>query len=525
MRKQMFVFLRFFNVVLYVGAFAGSAMLNGQTWERDTINFERISQRAEELASSPFSKESYMVLPDWARKLTYDQLRDIRFRPESAIWLREGLPYRMMMFHPGFLFLETVKVFEFTSSHYQQIRFSGDFFSYGALLKVPQDVPSDLGFAGFRLHCPLNSQEYYDELVSFLGGSYFRALGKKQHYGISARGIAVDTGVEGATEEFPSFREFWVQKPEKNDKHVQLYALMDGESLTGVYHFKFVPGEDTVVEVKARLFFRKSVKRLGIAPMSSMFWFGENSMRKFDDFRPEVHDSDGLLIKMSSEETVWRPLMNDTGRLEFSFFRMNTFQGFGLMQRDRSFASYEDPEAVYHLRPSLWVEPVSGFENGELMLMEIPTKDEFSDNVVALWQPLTIPAVGKPYNFSYRQYWTLTREMSDSAKVVGMRTGLHSFYKERRIVAVDFKGDALAKLADVGDWVCEVEARAVKADKQVFAKDVFLSHFPDGRVRMNFQLTVKEDQKLSEQGAVELRAFIRNKDKRLTETWVYRINL
>ncbi|MEN9535894.1 MAG: hypothetical protein RIR37_1167, partial [Verrucomicrobiota bacterium] len=312
--------------------------------------------------------------------LTYDQYRDIRFNPNQALWASDNLPFRAMFFHPGYLYREPVTLNEFTSSHQQRIRLAEAFFNYGPLIQKHGELPADGGFAGFRLHTTLNNPEYFDELIVFQGASYWRALGRNQRWGISSRGIAVDTGIDGGAEEFPNFREFWLRKPEPGETQARLYALLDGPSYTGAYAFKIHPGNETIVEVRAVIFTRRAVQRLGIAPMSSMFWFGENSRRRFDDFRPEVHDTDGLAIRMGTGERIWRPICNDSGRLEFSFFSMDKCDGFGLLQRDRRFSAYEDDEAAYHLRPSLWIEPTSDWGPGRVMLMEIPTTNELADN-------------------------------------------------------------------------------------------------------------------------------------------------
>ena len=352
----------------------------GHTWEREDIGFDSLQSRARDFANKPYTPPNRDSLPAWMNDLTYDQYRDIRFNPNQALWATENLPFRAMFFHPGYLYREPVVLNEFTSSHQQRIRLAEAFFNYGPLIQKHGELPPDGGFAGFRLHTQLNNSDYFDELIVFQGASYWRALGRNQRWGISSRGIAVDTGAEGATEEFPNFREFWLRKPQPGETQARLYALLDGPSYTGAYAFKIQPGNETIVEVRAVIFARRAVQRLGIAPMSSMFWFGENSRRRFDDFRPEVHDTDGLAIRMGTGERIWRPICNDSGRLEFSFFSMDKCDGFGLLQRDRRFGAYEDDEAAYHLRPSLWIEPTSDWGSGSVMLMEIPTGNE-----LAIW--------------------------------------------------------------------------------------------------------------------------------------------
>jgi len=500
-----------------------SPLASGQIWEREDVTFEGIDARARELASRPHVPPDKEALPDWMKGLSYDQYRDIRFVPERALWASDNLPFRAMLFHPGYLFREPVTINEYTDTHQQKIRLAEAFFHYGPLVGQRGDLPPDAGFAGFRLHAPLNRPDYFDELAVFQGASYWRALGKHQRYGISSRGIAVDTGAERASEEFPLFREFWLRKPGPEDRAAMLFALLDGPSFTGAYGFVIQPGDDTVMTVRAVLYARRAVKRLGLAPMSSMFWFGENSRRRFDDFRPEVHDSDGLAIRMGSGERIWRPVMNDTGRLEFSFFPMDQCAGFGLLQRDRRFAAYEDGEAAYDLRPSLWIEPTSDWGAGRVMLMEIPTHNELTDNVVALWEPSRTPQAGERIELSYKQHWTMAEDPGQAGgRVVATRTGLHDWQPEQRTVAIEFAGGRLE------NWQGEPPEAVVtalgEAGARIRIQGLAVQPLPGGRWRAAFQIAPSaEGGKLADVGPQELRCCLKKGEDFLTETWAYRI--
>ena len=512
---------RNFILLAFLGSLTTSALC--QTWEREEIGFESIQSRARDLANKPYVAPNRDSLPAWMNELTYDQYRDIRFNPTQALWAAEKLPFRAMFFHPGYLFREPVTLNEFTSTHQQKIRLAEAFFNYGPLINKHGDLPAEGGFAGFRLHTPLNNPEYYDELAVFQGASYWRALGKDQRYGISSRGIAVDTGAEGATEEFPNFREFWLRKPQPNDTQAVFYALLDGPSYSGAYQFKISPANTTIIDVKAVLFARRVVGRLGIAPMSSMFWFGENSRRRFDDFRPEVHDSDGLAIRTGTGERLWRPISNDTGKLEFSFFDMEKCDGFGLLQRDRRFAAYEDGEAAYHLRPSLWIEPTSDWGAGRVMLMEIPTTNELADNTVAMWEPSRTPQPGDRIEFSYRQHWTMDEDPSQAdGRVVATRSGVHDWQKEQRTIAVEFVGNALGQRSDTPIMPL-VQVVGAGADK-IKIQGITLQPLPEARWRVAFQIAPSaEGGKLADIGPVELRCCLKRGDNFLTETWVHRV--
>ena len=495
-----------------------------QDWEREKVDFAEIEGLAKQLAAEPYAAPNKESLPGWMKGLTYDQYRDIRFKEDMALWKKDELPFRAMFFHPGYLFREPVTIREATGTHMQDVRLTEAFFNYGPLVGERGDMPSDGGFAGFRLHAPLNKPEVFDELAVFQGASYWRALGKGQLYGISARGVAVDTGADGVPEEFPAFREFWLMKPAAGAETVVLYGLLDGPSLSGAYRFEIRPGDDTRIAVKAVLFPRKEIGRLGIAPMSSMFWFGENSKRRFDDFRPEVHDSDGLAVHLGSGEKIWRPLANDTGNLDFSFFNTDGCRGFGLLQRDRRFQAYEDGEAGYEKRPSLWIEPTSEWGAGSVMLMEIPTANELADNAVAMWVPEKKAGPGQRLEFSYIQHWTMAQDPSGAGRfVAATRTGVHDWQPEQRTMVVEFEGEGL--VAEDGAMPeAFVEARSLSGAEAV-VQGTAVQGLPGGRVRLAFQLAPKEEGvKLSETGPLELRAGLKRGEDFLTETWVYRIN-
>ncbi|WP_411826008.1 glucan biosynthesis protein [Luteolibacter sp. AS25] len=510
---RLFLFVLFFNGVA-----------SARDWGRDDIDFGAVRGFAEELSREPYQAVRREDLPEWVRNLNYDQYRSIVFNEHHTLWAGENLPFRTMFFHPGYIFQEPVMINEMTDTHRQRVRFSKEFFQYGHLTEHHGPLPPEVGFGGFKVLADLDGKDGYDELAVFQGASYWRALGKGQHYGISARGIAVNTGLEGVEEEFPAFREFWLKKPQPGAEKLTVFALLDGASMTGAYEFQIDPGDETVMDVKMVLFPRREIERLGIAPMSSMFWFGENSRRRFDDFRPEVHDSDGLTIRRGNGERIWRPVANDTGLLDFSFFGMDKCDGFGLLQRDRRFDSYEDSEADYHIRPSLWIEPTSDWGSGNVMLMEIPTNNEVADNTVAMWVPDRKVVKGEPLEFSYRQVWTMNGNPAQAdAYVVGSRTGVLDWQKDMRTMVVEFAGESLK---DEGGKLPEglVEVVGDKTE-QVKITDVNVEEMPGDRVRLVFKLTAEGGEgALVGAGPIELRAALKRGENYLTETWIYRID-
>lgn len=500
---------------------AGTGLLPAQTWKRDDVDFGKFENRARELAQQPYKAPDREVLPGWMKALNYDQYCNIRFRGEQSLWAQENLPFRSQFFHPGYIYREPVQIHEFTQSHAQEVRFTPAFFEYGHLIGERGESPATAGFSGVKFLAAVNNNTPIDEMAVFQGASYWKALGKGQQYGISARGIAIDTGAEGVSEEFPAFREFWLKKPAQGDNQLLMMALLDGPSVTGAYVFAMQPGQTTSLAVHAVLFPRKQVKRFGIAPLSSMFWFGENSRQRFDDFRPEVHDSDGLAVKLGTGECLWRPLSNDGGKVEFSFIETNKLSGFGLLQRDRHFTSYEDDQADYHKRPSVWIEPTNDWGAGSVMLMEIPTKRETDDNMVAMWVPKNSLQPGQRYEFDYQQHWSMEEDPAKAGgHVVATRTGLHG---DQRIVAVEFSGVDETKLGE-GKKPQAVVDIIGEGGNVAKIQHLNVQELPDKRWRVSFQIAPKKDgAKLGDIGSIELRAALKSGDNYLSETWVNRI--
>jgi len=423
--------------------------------------FTQVAERARALAARPYVKPGGSLPRDLAA-LTYDGHRDIRFRPERALWRAAGLPFEVQFFHPGWLFADPVRVHEVSAEGTRELGVDPRDFDYGRNRLDPAAWPK-LGFAGFRVHYPLNSPAYKDELVVFLGASYFRALGRGQRYGLSARALAIDTvprpgkpaSGEYKGEEFPRFVAFWLERPAADATSLTVHALLDSPRAAGAYTFTVTPGESTVMQVRARLYLREdgeNIATLGIAPLTSMFLHGENQPDA-GDFRPEVHDSDGLAVHAGSGEWLWRPLVNPQfarkpGVLTTSFATTDP-RGFGLMQRDRAFASYEDLEARYELRPSAWVEPIGQWGAGRVELVQLPTDEEIHDNIVAYWLPDRLPRRGEPLELAYRVHWQMKQEARPGTSWVAQTRRGRSYGKlaagEEKFV-IDFVGPALAAL-------------------------------------------------------------------------------
>lgn len=464
------------------------------------------------------SRRSYQApqgkLPPSLKSVDYDTYRTLRYRPDKSLWAGQRVGFTAQFFHLGFLFKDKIGIYEVVDGQARSIAYSPDLFNFGGPAPKGLDDPN-LGFAGFRLHAPLNRPDYYDEVGAFLGASYFRLLGRGQRYGKSARGLAIDTAAP-AGEEFPRFTSFWLERPKPGANKVVLHALLDSPATTGAYSFTIWPGEDTIADVDAVIFPRHQIGVLGLAPLTSMFFFGENDRARADDFRPEVHDSDGLAIWTGAGEWIWRPLTNPQ-RLRVASFSDRSPKGFGLIQRDRAFSSYEDLETRYDLRPSVWVEPRGDWGAGQVRLVEIPTTDETNDNIVAFWCPDQRLGKGNRLSFSYRLHWCAQPPFQgNGAQVTATRTGQSGVpgqpnkAKGGRKFAIEFQGGILGNLRE-GDAV-----QAVVSAQRGRVLPAIVEAMPRPAAwRATFDVVPDGSE------PVELRCYLKFGDTALTETWSY----
>lgn len=514
----MFILRRLFGLTAGLFLFVLSAQA-----QTAPFGLQDVETLARDLAASPFI-DSQGQVPQVLKTISYDQWRDIRFDPDKSLWREDKLPFELQFFHPGLFYDRTVAINVVDKNAVTRLGFDTAAFNYGRNDFAGQ-MPADMGYAGFRIHSAINTKKYLDEFLVFLGASYFRAVGKGQHYGLSARGLAVDTA-EATGEEFPFFREFWIVKPGKKDKSITIYALLDSRRVTGAFRFEATPGAETVMDVESVLFLREPVTRLGIAPLTSMFIFGENSNpRVSDDFRPEVHDSDGLMARFENEEWIWRPLQNPRS-LTVNVFNAPNIRGMGLMQRDTDFDSYLDLEARYEARPSAWVEPKGDWGPGRLHLVQIPSPEEIHDNIVTFWAPDKLPGIGEPLRLDYRLRWTsLQRVTSPEGQVVSTRTARGKSEKSRLFV-LEFQGGKLDDLPDdaaldANVWVGQ---GGKLLEKRVYRNTV------TGTWRLVFEIEPDAASGLSlvlpdKRPFIEMRAILQHGMTPLTETWTYAIKL
>jgi glucans biosynthesis protein len=485
---------------LALAASAPNASTSSQDNPFDPANVRKV---ARELAQKPY-KASDFTLPDQFKNLDYDKYRKIRFIPEKALWRGENLPFQIQLFHRGFYFSNRVDIYEVIQGRAQMVRYSPGLFTFDDI--PPPQVNADLGFAGFRIHAPINRADYFDEVGVFLGASYFRAVAKGQTYGLSARGLAINTA-EPKGEEFPLFKTFWIEKPQPKTDSIVIHALLDSKSAAAAYRFTIRPGEATIYDVEMTLYPRVDVSEPGIAPLTSMFFFDSNDRKKVDDFRPAVHDSDGLVMHNGRGEKLWRVLTNPAD-LQVSSFYDTSPRSFGLMQRQRDFHTYEDLESHFEKRPSLRVEPIGDWGNGEVRLIEIPTQSEIHDNIVAFWRPKNPLLAKGEYSFTYRLHWQGAESEVPLAMFTKTRVGAAS--ETARLFVLDLIGDKL-KGVDPSSISGRVSANFGKVTNVVTQPNP-----ENGGWRLSFNLEPDKNP------VVELRAQVMKNDDPLSEIWLYR---
>lgn len=433
---------RAFLQTVLAGLFGGALASTTRAQEAATapFSFETVIARARAAAAQPFQRPAMALTPPFA-DLSYDAFRAIRPREDRRLFGQDR-GFQLELLPPGGQYGDRVEIALVNGETATPLAFSADFFDFHPNYfpfpdgRAPVAAGEGLGFSGFRLRHELNRPGVWDETVVFQGASYFRAVARDMLYGLSARGLALGAG--GPAEEFPLFTAFWIEEPQPGVGTLTLYALLDSASVAGAYAFRITPGAETTMEIYCRLFPRADLNAVGVAPLTSMYYFGPESRVGVDDFRDAVHDSGGLRMINGIGERLLRPLRNPR-KVEVSAFLDENPQSFGLIQRFRDFAHYQDSEARYELRPSAWVEPSGDWGRGAVILIEIPTGDEFADNIVAFWRPEAPLLAGSEHAYAYRLVWGQTPgEALPLAEVFATRSGKSIHDGEERSFAVDF---------------------------------------------------------------------------------------
>lgn len=494
---------------------------SGWSTQAHAFALDDITARAKALMEKPYVAP-VSNLPAVFSQMQFADYQKIQPRRDGFEWANLNTPFKLAFYHQGMHFNTPVKINEVLGDAVQEIRYDPARFDFSDL-KIDHNATKTLGYAGFRVLYPINHAGKNDEIMSVLGASYFRVIGKGQVYGLSARALAVDT-IAGNGEEFPHFTEFWIKRPAPQDKQLVIYALLDSPRATGAYRFVLKPGTDAVLDVQARIFLRDKVAKLGIAPLTSMFLYGPNQLVNRRNFRPAIHDSNGLAIHTGSGEWLWRPL-NDPQNVQTSAFEAENPKGFGLLQRGRDFANFEDLKDRYDLRPSAWIEPQGNWGKGHVELVEIPTADETNDNIVAFWTPDSLPPKGAPLKFDYRMHWTMDEPALLKNETAWVNQTFHTdgelvqanlirHIDGTTALLVDFVGPTLADLpanATISPQV-SVGANAELVDTQLQRNPAINGW------RLTLRVKIKDPTQV-----VELRAALASGGKLLTETWAYQL--
>ncbi|MBA5778665.1 glucan biosynthesis protein [Stappia sp. F7233] len=502
---------RLFTAALLGALFHAGAASAAELGKPVPFSFETLTDRARGLAAKPYQPTPVQAA-EVLEEIDYDAHWKIAFRPERTLEVVPGVP--VQMFHLGRYFKEPVALYQLEGGMAREILYSPDYYDKPADSPARR-LPGDVGFAGFRVM----RADLKTDWISFLGASYFRTDGASRQYGQSARGLAIDTGLS-TPEEFPRFSAFWLGGPEREGDTMTIYALLESKSVVGAYRMALrnAEGAGQVIDVDERLFFRNKVERLGIAPMTSMFWYSESNRPTALDWRPEVHDTDGLALISRDGERIWRPLQNPS-EIRTSSFVAPDVRGFGLAQRDRSFENYQDDGVFYNRRPSVWIEPLKPFGEGAVQLVEIPTDDEIYDNIVAYFAPAKVPEAGESAEFSYRMHWGDRQPFHDAgAIVVATRAGQGGVPGQPRPqgqikMVIEFEGPSLEGLTreDGVEGVVELSSGEP-------INPYVLPVVGTPRWRLVF------DAKLPETGIIEGRAYLKTDKDVLTETWLGQIS-
>lgn len=504
------------------GLFAARAMAATADGEIEHFDFEALQAHAKQLAGNPFVDTSQQLPPTLA-KMTPQQFNAIQYDPAHSLWNDIKGQLDVQFFHVGMGFKQPVRMYSVDpqTKEAREVHFRPQLFNYESSGVDKAQLKGDLGFAGFKLFKAPEIATH--DVLSFLGASYFRAVDSSGQYGLSARGLAIDTYAK-RKEEFPNFTKFWFETPIKDNTRFVVYALLDSPSATGAYRFDIdCQASQVVMAIDAHINARQAIEQLGIAAMTSMFSCGTHERRMCDTIHPEIHDSDRLAMWRGNGEWICRPL-NNPATLQFNAFADKDPKGFGLVQTDHEFSSYQDTVDWYSRRPSLWVEPTTAWGEGSIDLLEIPTTGETLDNIVAFWTPKAPVTAGTSLNFGYKLYWSALPPVGTPlARVHATRSGMGGFiegwapgehYPEvwARRFAVDFTGGGLERLAEGTG----IEPVITVSSGEV--KDFNVLLIPDIKgYRITFDWYPNSDSV----APVELRLFIRSHDRTLSETWLY----
>lgn len=456
------------------------------------------------LARRPYTAAT-SDLPEPLKALNYEQYVAIKAQPQALIWGGEGRGFVVEPLHRGFVFTNPVSLFAVEDGVVRRIGYDRSQFEFGRV--NPQSFPPDLDFSGFRLFSTSGQGQAF-EFALVQGASFFRAMGRGQNYGVVSRTLTLRPA-ETRGEEFPSFRAFWFERPSPGSNALVAHGLLDSESVVGAVRMTFRPGEVTIVDVEMTLVPRVTLEHVGFAGMTGTFLHGPIDRRGVDDARAAVYEATGLQILNGSGELLWRPLQNPE-TLQISAFLDTNPQGFGLLQRERSFESFQDDDQRWERRPSLWIEPVGDWGPGAVQLIEIPSDSEVNDNILAYWRPKNPIAANTEASIAYREFWCWSPPGRPAlASVSSTRVGRGTNNRRRRFL-VDFSGESLFRIP-AGD----IKASLSATPGQILGLKLW--SYPDRKaMRVSFDLDPGSD------NSSEMRLVLEAGGKPISETWLYR---
>ena len=441
--------------------------------------------------------------------ITYEQYsRAIVYKEDQAIWRKDDGPFWLEPYHTaGTIFAFPVELYTVEGGRAARIPYSASAFEFNPPAKQPA-TPAQSDFAGFRALGQIDKPGAFREFLSFLGASNFRAIAEGQGFGVSARALAINTGQTGG-EDIPLFRSFWIERPKPIDQSLTIHALLDCQSAVGRYKFVVTPGYDTVIETEAVIYPRRRIPYAGIAPIASRFFFGPGVPPKRRDYRPRVHDSEALYIFNAAGDQIWRPLLNPD-RLQFSVFLDKTPKGFGLIQKERSFASFQDLDQHFEKRPSLWIEPLGDWGEGSIDLIELPAPEEINENIVCFWRPKDGLGPGIGHRYRYRMHWCWNPPVENKRATI-QQTRVGETKAGEVAFLLDFANTEACEGCNAASLTANVTASAGEV------RNVRLAPGPaPATQRLRFEYVPAGSD------PVDLRAELMADGKPVSETWIFR---
>lgn len=462
-----------------------------------------VVELARKLAQKPFIEPK--KAPEALAEIDYSTYRQINFQQDAAIWGNAPTPFSVQLFAPGYIYKQLIDIDVVENGKSSPVEVSELSF------RVPNESIGKLleeagKYAGFRLHYPINRNDYKDEFIVFQGASYFRGVSKGQVYGLSTRGLAINVA-DPMGEEYPLFRKFWIERPSSHQEAIVVHGLLDSVSVAGAYRFAIYPGDPSRMGVDVMLFPRQDVPNIGLAPLTSMFMHGGIDRSDIADYRPAVHDSEGLLMEKGNSEKIWRPLNNPRG-LQVSAFMDENPKGFGLMQPNRKVDYYQDLEAKYHLRPSAWVEPTGDWGKGRVELVEIPSDSEANDNIVAYWKPEKGLKKGQSFAYAYQLTWLDSVPKAEGGVSVVRSAGGRKLATDKNEIVIDYS------------HISAADTSHIRVDASISSGAILESRIESNPSINGARVFITFDPQDAD--VAELRVQLSNKDKPIGMTWLYR---